>query len=428
MNLLDKILKGAVLSLLLIACEEPGDLGLELNPGDSDTEVKFQEFTLPASTFYIDSMRTDRGANIIVGQNSDPVYGEIISQTFLELAYDNGQAPLDCLDIISGSLSFDISDILSLESVAVLDLEVRALTDTIFPERVYNRTDEIPVGDQVLDTWSIGVDSGDSVATVELGRGFVNQLWTMLENAEDITDFTMGLNISATTESNGLLALNIFGDTTEIILNSRDPLDTAYTTVLTFQNHFNQIGRDRSGSEIASLQQTGDSLSASGEVSYLNGAAGTVVKLRLQPFLDFVNTNDNIIINKADIEIPVSLERNNAIEQPIQDINLYFFKEGTVINGPGIATNVVNTAILPENEYQALTALPVPRAVLYSSEDQNYTSTITLFSQSLLTDKLAGDEFLTEDLVVIPSNFVGIGQSSILNSGIKLKVFYTTVN
>ena len=152
MNLLDKILKGAVLSLLLIACEEPGDLGLELNPGDSDTEVKFQEFTLPASTFYIDSMRTDRGANIIVGQNSDPVYGEIISQTFLELAYDNGQAPLDCLDIISGSLSFDISDILSLESVAVLDLEVRALTDTIFPERVYNRTDEIPVGDQVLDT------------------------------------------------------------------------------------------------------------------------------------------------------------------------------------------------------------------------------------------------------------------------------------
>ena len=250
----------------------------------------------------------------------------------------------------------------------------------------------------------------------------------MLENAEDITDFTMGLNISATTESNGLLALNIFGDTTEIILNSRDPLDTAYTTVLTFQNHFNQIGRDRSGSEIASLQQTGDSLSASGEVSYLNGAAGTVVKLRLQPFLDFVNTNDNIIINKADIEIPVSLERNNAIEQPIQDINLYFFKEGTVINGPGIATNVVNTAILPENEYQALTALPVPRAVLYSSEDQNYTSTITLFSQSLLTDKLAGDEFLTEDLVVIPSNFVGIGQSSILNSGIKLKVFYTTVN
>lgn len=428
MNLLDKILKGTVLSLFLIACEDPGDLGLQLDPGDSQTEVKFQEFVLPASTFYIDSMRTDRGSNILVGNNTDSVYGHVASQSFMELVYSSGQTPVDCLDVVSGRLTFEISDILSLESISVLHLEVRALTDTIFPSRIYDRMDEIPTEEGlVADTWTFGVDANDTIVNFDLGRGFVNRLWDLTENTEDITDLSLSLNLRANDESNGMVAINIFADTTELIINSKDPHDSIYSTVYTFQNHFNQVDRDRSGSRIESLVETGDSLSVDNGLSYLNGAAGTVVKLRMQPFLDFINNNDNIIINKADIDIPVYTPVNNAIQTPIQDISLYFYKDGTVINGPGIAQDVLNTAVLPENDYQSLTALPVPRSIFYSEDDQLYTSTVTLFSQSLITDKLSGDEFLTEDLVVVPATWVSIGQTSIQNSGIKLKVFYTTV-
>lgn len=427
MNLLDKILKGTVLSLFLIACDEPGDLGLELNPGDSETEVNFQEFVLPASTFYIDSLRTDRGSNIIVGTNTDSIFGQVTSESFLELSYESGQLPLDCLEVLGARLNFEIADKLSLESVANLQLEIRALEDTIFGSRIYGRDDAIPTADFVMDTWNLAVDVNDSVVGIDLGNRLYTPLWQTLRDAENINDIYFGINIRATDASDGLLALNIFGDTTELIISSRDPLDTMYTTVFNLENHFNRVSRDRTGSRIAPLQQTGDSIISDNGYSYLSGIAGTVVKLDIDPFLEFVNSEDNVIINKADIEIPTVNNRSNIIQSTVPDINLYFFKEGTVINGPGIATDVFNTALLAENDYSNLTALPTPRVLTFSEDDSNYSSTITLFTQSLLTDRLAGDEFLTDDLVVLPTSGLYIGQSTIQNSGVKLKVFYTIV-
>lgn len=427
MNLLDKILKGAVLSLFLIACEDPGDLGLELNPGDSETEVNFQEFVLPASTFYIDSLRTDRGANIVVGNNTDSIYGQVTSETFLELSYESGQTPLDCLEVLSARLNFEIAEILSLESVANLELEIRALEDTIYPSRIYARDDAIPTADFVMDTWDLAVDVSDSVLSIDLGSRLYARLWQSARDAEIISDMYFGINIRATDASDGLLALNIFADTTEIVFTSRDPLDTMYTTIFNLENHFNQVTRDRTGSRMASMQQTGDSINNDNGLTYINGIAGTVVKLDLDPWLKFIDTQENLIINKADIEIPTITNRANSIQSTVPDINLYFFKEETVINGPGIANDVFNTALLGENDYSNLTALPVPRVLTYSEDDLNYSSTITLFTQSLLTDQLAGDEFLTDDLVVLPTSGLYISQSTIQNSGVKLKVFYTIV-
>ena len=427
MNLLDKILKGAVLSLFLIACEETGDLGIELNPGDSETEVNFQEFVLPASTYYIDSLRTDRGANIIVGSNTDSIYGEVTSEAFLELSYESGQLPLDCLEVLSAELHFEINDKLSLESVANLELEVRALQDTIYPSRIYSREDAIEVEDFVLDTWNVRVGVADSVVGIDVGRRLYGNLWLRTMEAENVNDMYFGVNIRATDASNGLMAFNIFSDTTRLIIHSRDPLDTMYTTVYAWENHFNRVTRDRTGSRLESLRQTGDSIISNNGFTYLNGIAGTVVKLNLDPFLDFVKSEENLIINKADIEIPTVVNRANTMQSTVQDINLYFFKEGTVINGPGIATNVFNTALLGENDYANLTALPVPRVLTFSEDHSNYSSTITLFTQSLLTDQLSGEEFLTDNLVVLPTSGLYIGQSTIQNSEVKLKIFYTIV-
>ncbi|MDW3196640.1 MAG: DUF4270 family protein [Cytophagales bacterium] len=427
MNLLDKILKGAALSLFLIACEEPGDLGLELNPGDSETEVNFQEFVLPASTFYIDSLRTDRGTNIIVGSNTDSIYGEVTSETFLELSYESGQLPLDCLELVSARLNLQIDDKLSLEAVVNLELEIRALTDTIYGSRIYDRQDAIGVNDFVLDTWNVNVGIADSIYGLDVGRRLYGLLWQETEAAENVNDMYFGLNIKATDASDGLLALNIFADTTELIITTKDPLDTMYTTTYTFENHFNRVTRDRTGSRMAPLINTGDSISDENGYTYLNGIAGTVVRLDLDPFLDFVASQENVIINKADIEIPTVTNRANRLQSDVPDINLYFFKEETVINGPGIANDVFNTALLGENDYSNLTALPTPRVLTFSEDDSNYASTITLFTQSILTDQIAGDEFLTDDLVVIPTSGLYISQSTIQNSEVKLKVFYTIV-
>ncbi len=429
MNLLDKILKGTVLSLFLIACDEPGDLGLELNPGDSETEVIFQEFVLPASTFYIDSLRTDRGANIVVGANTDTIFGQVKSESFLELSYESGQLPLDCLEVLSARLNFEIDEVLSLESVANLELEVRMLEDTILGPRVYDRQDAIPSADFVVDTWNLAIGASDSIMGIDLGNRLSTTLWQVTRAAENVNDMYFGINIRATDASDGLIALDLAADTTEIIFSSRDPLDTMYTTVFRLRNHFNQITRDRTDSRMAPMQQTGDSIDNENGLTYLSQVSGTVVRLDLDPFLEFIESQENLIINKADIDIPTITNRANSIQSVVQDINLYFFKDGTVINGPGIANNVFNTALLQENDYSNLTALPIPRVITYSEDDLNYTSTITLFTQSLLTDQLAGDEFLTDDLVIIPNSVSGlhIGQSSILNSGVKLKVFYTVV-
>ena len=78
MNLLAKklslrnILKPGLMILIPVffGCDTQDDLGIQYDLG-SDANVKFVEFTLPASNIYLDSLRTDGENRILVGKFSN---------------------------------------------------------------------------------------------------------------------------------------------------------------------------------------------------------------------------------------------------------------------------------------------------------------------------------------------------------------------
>ena len=100
MNLLAKklrlknILKPGLMLFIPVffGCDTQEDLGMQYDLG-SDANVKFIEFTLPASNIYIDSLRTDGENRVLVGSYSDPLTGSITAEGYFQYFYEKGPLP-----------------------------------------------------------------------------------------------------------------------------------------------------------------------------------------------------------------------------------------------------------------------------------------------------------------------------------------------
>lgn len=99
MNLLDKLNYKTGLAMLpalffLFSCEDPSEIGLDLNPRQSAISTHFVELPVESSQLYIDSIRsavprnaiTSSGANpaqlIRIGRNADANFGELKATAF----------------------------------------------------------------------------------------------------------------------------------------------------------------------------------------------------------------------------------------------------------------------------------------------------------------------------------------------------------
>ena len=68
------ILKPGLIILIPVffGCETQDDIGVQYEL-DSDANVKYVEFDLPATNIYLDSLRTDGENRILVGLQNDPL-------------------------------------------------------------------------------------------------------------------------------------------------------------------------------------------------------------------------------------------------------------------------------------------------------------------------------------------------------------------
>ncbi len=428
MNLLAKICGGAmlILPLCMISCNNSDDFGLELNPGQSGVDVLYAEFDLPVTTYFIDSLRTDLGANILLGGHADETFGSITSTAYCELDFQTGKIPADSLRIINAILRLPITDRLSSTADFSFDVDVRVLIDTIFSSVVYLADDAIPTFDQVIDTWSVTVEESDTVITIPLGEQLRSAIWQASVEAEDVNNIQFGIEMSSSS-TGGLAAFDIFSEAAELEFLTRDPVDTAFTSSYVLRNHFHNITQDRSQSSIAELVNTGDTLTED-NLSYMNLMAGVYSRIDLGPYLRFVESTERIIINKADIEVPIGEAPGNIMNDTVSQFYFYFFREGSIINGPGIVGDVQSTLLMDELSYANRGAQGTGRRIVLEEGAGVYDDAMTLFLQSLLQNHRDEEDYLTEALVTVPVVPLSLEHTAILKNGVKLKVFYTTTN
>lgn len=433
MSLLDKTWRGLVyLSILLsVACDNSSSVGLELETGDNQTEVLFREFDLPTRTVYIDSLRTDGTSNLIFGHHEDSIFGSVNVKGYTEIQYRNGAIPADTLDLESGIMYLEAGDLLTSNVFVDLNVEVRVLNDEIFNFVVYEADQITNVDNEVVGELSIAAADGLPIVVVDLDEEFTTFLWEHTLNANNIADIDLNVELSVQDENGGIITLDLNQDSTFIQLNSLDSRDTVFNTFFDFENHFHTVERDRSTGIFSSLQESGD-LTISGDVAYINALSGLYTSIDLSEFIAFLDENLDVVINNADLEIPVVGLDVNRVAQKNDNLRVFFSNETNQIDGPGALLDFENNGLAIDAEYAEFNldrGQPTTIRILpLDEEDFNYDDDITLFSQYLIQRRVEDSTFVTTNFILFPTNNFSVEQTGLVAPSVKLKVFYTTLN
>jgi hypothetical protein len=457
-------------------CRE--DIGIELPPNVQRTEIKSAEFILPVTNVYFDSLRTDKEGVIMVGEYSDPIYGKITTRAFTEIRYKNGLLPtttfnwidrgdysdsLADFQFIGARLTLDVDRALTDDDFIDQAVELHLLQDSIFDQGIYlsNRiiSEGALIGQNNLTLNNLStLDFDDSQfipVSIDLEELYANSLYDDFEEQGPFMR-PLGFSINAIT-SNGIFSFDATSDTTELQLlfkgNLYDTLtntirkDTTFSVVnfvLSTANQFTNVIRDRTGSEISAMINKQE-LDVNPNLAYFNELAGVFPKIDLTPFIDFAETENGVLINRATLSIDEEI--TNVYNIPAI---IYYFSSGDSevnVNWPGAFRFPTFFSTMLQTDSRYLSNGSTQPGILVQSRDTlsenpvriGFTGSPTVFWQYLYdnkTDDLNGvkiekrptiQQLLegVDNFIVANSGRLTLGRSSFKKDGIKLKIYYT---
>ena len=450
---------GLVLCALIpffFACEDPSALGLELEDQSSKTEVKIIEFKLPAKTIYIDSLRTDDLGQALFGSvYNDSIVGNIKARTYFEYFGGSGTLPSDSikqdtLEYVSVFLHIKYSALsVNDTSTANENFTVHLASDTLFSTVTYLRNmhtpfDEAnPIG---THSGSIRYRADDSVRRIKLTDSFGEYLFNKLDLAGRSSNKAYRDSLSGTSrpayypalvlepqlDYEHLLSLDFTSQKMGIYVNMKSKVsDSTYVyKFLIGGDYYSEIIRNRASGKYADLVTDYSESSDSSGTVHLNATAGLYPKFDLTEFIKFTKNSENIIVSRAEL----SYKKDNDLMPPaykpvVSKVRYYFPKAGGRINtlAARAAYPVGNLyGLFSSNGYLSReSGASNLLTSFYNKDDKAYGDLVTFFCQDLLDLQSAGAEPSTNSLILWNPDATTVGQTPILKSSVKLKVYYT---
>lgn len=441
--------KKSGLALLLIpfffACDDPSELGLEVDSENTNVKVSFIDLILPVSTIYIDSLRTEDQNNILFGSFEDSISGKVSATGYTMYNQDlNSTNDLpDIADIFhSLSLVLSVSDFKSDDIAVNQSISIHLAKDTLFKEGIYlsNRFTEYdpePIGELTFDF----NPATDTVLTIPLDSLFGEFLFDRLKrtnfDSASLDSLLLSLYyfdplvIVPGENNSSLFSLDLREDTTGIYVNFDDEsgvLSTYRFDMLVGRGteaHYTHLSRDIGNSKLSTLMEDYDAIDNISR-SYLNPLSGVYPKIDLAPLTTFVSENTDIIINRSDLTLPYSNIDLGYIE-PVDFIYFFFIQDNDKINATGtLSGNAIDKSLLTEGSYLSSSEQTF---ITFNKDEDNlsYSGSTTFFTQIFVDNVLNDTDFLTQEMVVMAPRTMGLGQTSFINSEIKLRIYYTSL-
>lgn len=460
--------------LLVWGCKE--DLGIELPPDVQRTEVRVEEFVLPVTNVYLDSLRTDKLTFINTGTYSDPIIGTVECTGYAEFKYSSGFVPaentwirrsgksdsLTNLQFESLILNLEVEEILSSQFSVNQNLTFWELQDSIFSEGIYLRNRTIPKGNEIgqgvisiANLNPIDFDKDTIVYSFSLSEAYGSYLIEELIDKK-ISARPLGIAITSV-GSNSLISFDLTNDTTELILTMRGQLydtlngsflrDTLVNSTLRFtsSNHFTGINRDRSASPFVGIQDK-ESRDIDPNYVYFSPMAGIYPKIELDQFVEFSEIEPILIVNRAILSI--ILDDDLEFGMPIDQIMYYLTQDDEnkiKVNWPGILKFPDKFSVLMQSDASFNRQQQLPEFHFYDTLVKSepvvvgYSGQPTLFWQYFhdnIRDDFDGikleNRYISQqwiygfsDLLIKNAEKLPTNRHRIKKDQVKLKIYYT---
>lgn len=444
MTLLDRICCSLLLFAVcssLLSCEDPSEVGLSLNADGTGIGVFVEELILPVDNVYIDSLRTDGDRRLLVGRYDDPIFGNSVSQAITQLrpssfTYTDRDADRTSIDdyvldsvILQLKLNYYHSDnVGQSQTIKVVQIE-----DTLFTGVNYYAHFPVPVEDNSTvygeSTFTVNPSiAADSIIKIDLPLfgektiDFMRQDPAGSISSDSILNLVKGIALIPGAGNSAILGFDPDHDTTSLSVYYHihdlakdsvveDSLSIVYNFATATAKRFNSITTDRGSSLLSNPDKSLERFDIDDENAYLQSGTGVFPRIDLSTFRQFLADQGNVIINRTDIEIPLSSTSvNSQYISGVEDVRFFFIEDGANIsNGARVLTNLSYLS----NSGVALSAFSKDGETKLEAET-------TLFTQLINTEAVD-----VSKLLLVPTDITSFNQSKFDKSGIKMTIYYT---
>jgi hypothetical protein len=353
-NMDKRLYKAAIfLSVFSISVSSCKKVESDVLPGDDQLNMLTDTFNVTGYSIKEDSIRTDEFSNNMLGSYNDPVFGITRASIYTEarLSVANPDFFVDGTPIVdSVVLSMKLSGHYGNESVQTF--EVYQLTEKIFRDSAYysnsvksNTTiDLIKSGfnsfkPSMTATPIIDGETLEPQIRIRLDETFGDMI--MNSGAALLTDtafasYLKGIYITTndvqSVDEGGIYSVDLESDDSKITIYYHNPVDT-----LTFDlpindrcARFTHVDHDYTSAP-AITQQLIDSIGS--DYYYLQAGGGVIANLNLPNIFD-LQANGNVIINKAELYMPVQHYSISPYAPPARILAFGLDDEGEIYTMP----------------------------------------------------------------------------------------------
>lgn len=434
---------------VFLGCETADDAGLNYEL-QTDANVRFEEFTLPATNIKIDSLRTDGENRILVGQYTDALTGTVIAESYVSVNYSGTTIPDGIVgaDFIYDSIrfAFAVNDYAPAENPDALAFEMYQLQDTL-TDLVY-LSNKNEVLDDLITDFSEPLDTG--VFNFELPKSFGQYFFNIAKTDE--TSFSPiswpSLALRPNSPANAMAQIDLSDDTTafylyvtdttgilEIVDEDSSYRDTTYYAkfILSSSTHYVNLERDPSASAIGSLadRETRDLTDGTTLIDPLGGISTLI---SLDTLTRFFEENPNILFNNVELALAYEAGDRDTLE------NFYgFLSENGNFSGSGLANNLVGSVMLSNDLNAPATSVQNDEELQFSSAtyfqllynnyyDATLQEELGITAPGLFMQDGADTYQSIDGLVLISTRDVTLQRTQFKTDGIKLRVYYTSID
>ncbi|MBB6609521.1 DUF4270 domain-containing protein [Pontibacter sp. Tf4] len=442
----------------LASCEDPSDIGLDLQD-ENLIGTQYTELAIEAGTvLQPDSILAFNQSRAVLGGYQDATLGNVKATVFTELSLSGtdlnfGENPV--LDSVTLTLDYDV---IYGAAGHELSFNIHRLSQGFNEKASYFTNSSLPYESEILGDTTFKpelITEKDSVTkqekqfyrvpTIHLERAFGQELLnqsgkTPLKTQPNFVQYLKGLAIVPTEESpRVMIGLNL-GSNTKMVLYYKNGTDTtrkSHTFLFSGMGarDFSRITANRSGTALANLQK-GELLPAEqvGGETYLQSSTALLTKLTI-PFLEELKEeHGNIVINRAELVLPVKNGTEVTIKPPSK-LAMY------IANGNRIKETSGGEAItVPKDLTYAINSNGYPAELTYNSKKNEYSANITAYIQAVLLGQKPNASILVGPARFSSTSSAGTTMASkeiipyraILSNtaerGMKLRVYFTKLD
>ncbi|MDD3875010.1 MAG: DUF4270 domain-containing protein [Bacteroidales bacterium] len=311
------------------SCNEPDFIGLDVQPENDKFSVCFEEnLDINAYTVREDSVRADKTIQNLLGNYNDPVFGRTSAgfYTHLRLSSNNVDfGPNPVADSIVLSLVYKGH----YGPLRKINVKVFEILDSFYKDSTYYSNLSLNIGQQwgsasvipnSLDSLYIDGELKAPQLRIKmddaLAQHFFNESGTTnLSDNNAFLGFFKGIFVTTSFVNNegAILYFDLVNTESQLTLYYKNDLNDSLKYNFVINEHCSRINifehyNYSNANPVLQQQLNGDSLPGD-SILYVQAMAGTKIKLSF-PNLNNFTENDKIVLNKAELIIPV--EENDA--------------------------------------------------------------------------------------------------------------------